>query len=141
MFLNDLSDQQKKMFMALAKRMVLADWRLEPHEKAAIDRVEEELGASLDVDPKDLMSNDNLSVLDNQRAKRIVMYELMVLAHADLKIDSSERHVFDDLAEELAIPDDVMRLLESLSLDGFSIARVNGDDTGHRAKVDEALNG
>lgn len=141
MFLNDLSDQQKKMFMALAKRMVLADWRLEPHEKAAIDRVEDELGESLDVDPKDLMSNDNLSILDTQRVKRIVMYELMVLAHADLKIDSSERHVFDDLAEELSIPKTVMDVLEALALDGFSIARVNGDDSRHRALVSDTLDG
>ena len=40
MFLKELSGEQRRMFMALAKRMVLADWRLEPHEQAAIDRVE-----------------------------------------------------------------------------------------------------
>lgn len=139
MFLNELSDPQKKMFMALAKRMVLADWRLEEHEKAAIERVETELGQSLAVDPKDLMSNDNLSVLDTPRAKRIVLYELLVLAQADLKIDASERHVFDDLADELKISQDHMDQLEVLSADGYSLMLVNAADGAHRASVNEIL--
>ncbi|MEC9266652.1 MAG: hypothetical protein VX464_11385 [Pseudomonadota bacterium] len=139
MFLNELSDPQKKMFMALAKRMVLADWRLEEHEKAAIERVEAELGQSLAVDPKDLMTNDNLSVLDTPRAKRIVLYELLVLAQADLKIDASERHVFDDLADELKISQDQMDQLEVLSADGYSLMLVNAADDAHRASVNEIL--
>lgn len=139
MFLNELSDPQKKMFMALAKRMVLADWRLEDHEKAAIERVEAELGQSLDVDPKDLMTNDNLTVLDTPRAKRIVLYELLVLAQADLKIDASERHVFDDLGDELKISQDIMDRLEALSADGYSLMLVNAADEGHRASVNEVL--
>ncbi|MDW3208053.1 MAG: hypothetical protein R8L07_21155 [Alphaproteobacteria bacterium] len=139
MFLNELSDPQKKMFMALAKRMVLADWRLEDHEKAAIERVEAELGQSLDVDPKDLMTNDNLTVLDTPRAKRIVLYELLVLAQADLKIDASERHVFDDLGDELKISQDIMDRLEALSADGYSLMLVNAADESHRASVNEVL--
>lgn len=139
MFLNELSDPQKKMFMALAKRMVLADWRLEDHEKAAIERVEAELGQSLDVDPKDLMTNDNLVVLDTPRAKRIVLYELLVLAQADLKIDNSERHVFDDLADELKISQEHMDQLEALSADGYSLLLVNAADEEHRASVNAIL--
>ncbi|NMM44314.1 hypothetical protein HH303_07480 [Rhodospirillaceae bacterium KN72] len=139
MFLNELTDPQKKMFMALAKRMVLADWQLEEHEKTAIARVEAELGQSLDVDPQDLMSNDNLTVLDTDRARRIVYYELLVLAHADLKIDASERHVFDDLAVELKISQQIMNQLETLSADGYSLMLVNGRDDDHRAAVDAVL--
>lgn len=139
MFLKELSDQQQRMFMALAKRMVLADWLLEEHEKEAIARVETELGKSLDVDPKDLMTNDNLHILDTKRVKMVVMYELMVLAQADLKIDASERHVFDDLADELKISQQEMDVLETLSIDGFSIITVNGADDAHREKVDAVL--
>lgn len=139
MFLKELNESQQKMFMALAKRMVLADWQLEDHEKDAIERVESELGHSLDVDPKDLMSNDNLSILDTARVKRLVLYELLVLAQADLKIDASERHVFDDLADELRVSQQDMDKLEALSIDGFSIITVNGSDDAHREKVNAVL--
>lgn len=139
MFLSELSTPQKKMFMALAKRMVLADWRLEEHEKDAIARVEAELGHSLDVETKDLMSNDNLPVLDTDRARRIVFYELMVLAQADLKIDSSERHVFDDLADEMKLSQEVMEKLEALSVDGYALASVGASDGHHREAVSAVL--
>lgn len=141
MFLNELSEPQKKMFMALAKRLVLADWRLEPHEVEAIERVEGELGYSLDIDPKDLMSNDNLKVLDTDAAKRIAIYELLVLALADLKVDQSERHVFNDLASEMGIDDDIMDRLEALSQDGYSLITVGGNDEHHRAAVREVIDG
>lgn len=139
MFLSELSESQKSMFMALAKRLVLADWRLEEHEKEAILRVEAELGHSLQAETRDLMSNDNLHVLDTPRAKRIVLYELMVLAQADLKIDSSERHVFDDLADELKVSEDVMARLEALSVDGYALASVHGSDGHHRDAVNAVL--
>jgi len=141
MFLSELSDSQKKMFMALAKRMVLADWKFEPHEVEAIERAEAELGQSLDVDPKDLMTNDNLPVLDTPAVQKMVLYELMVLALADLRIDQSERHVFDDLAHELGIDKDTMDKLEALSQDGFSLVTVGGNDDHHREKVLSLING
>jgi hypothetical protein len=141
MFLAELTEAQKSMFMALAKRLVLADWRLEEHEKDAIARVEAELGHSLRAETKDLMSNDNLPVLDTPRARRIVLYELLVLAQADLKIDSSERHVFDDLADELKISDDDMERLEALSVDGYALASVKGADGHHREAVNAVLDG
>lgn len=139
MFLNELSEPQKKMFMALAKRMVLADWQMEQHEHDAIERVEAELGHPLKVETQDLMSNDNLQSLDTDRAKRIVYYELLVLAHADLKIDSSERHVFDDLADEMKIHQTITAKLEALAVDGFAIASVGGADDAHRAAVTAVL--
>lgn len=139
MFLNELNAAQQSVFMGLAKRLVLADWRLEEHEKDAIARVEAELGHSLRAETKDLISNDNLTVLDTPRAKNIVLYELLVLAQADLKIDGSERHIFDDLADELKIPDAVMQRLEALSVDGYALASVNGADGDHRAAVSAIL--
>ncbi len=135
MFLKELSGEQRRMFMALAKRMVLADWRLEPHEQAAIDRVEAELGQSLSVEAKDLLSNDHLGVLTSRKARRIVMYELLILAQADLTIDSTERYVFDDLAKELKIDAETMAKLEELSLTGHALATAGNDDAPHRQDV------
>lgn len=135
MFLKELTEDQQKIFMALAKRTVLADWRLEDHEKEAIARVEAELGKSFEVEARDLLTNDNLVVLDSNATRRIAMYELMVMAQADLKIDASERHIFDDLADELKIDQATMDTLEELSVDGYSLIMVNGNDTEHRAKV------
>ena len=139
MFLSELNPAQVKMFQALAKRMVLADWQLEPHEKEAIERVEAELGHPLDVEAKDLMSNDNLVTLNTPAARKIVIYELMVLAQADLRIDESERHVFNDLAEELDIDAQTMDTLESLSEDGYALLVSKGDMEAHKAKVRAVL--
>ena len=139
MFLSELNEAQAKMFQALAKRLVLADWQLEPHEKDAIARVEAELGHPLTVEAKDLMSNDNLAVLDTPLARKIVIYELMVLAQADLRIDESERHVFDDLAEELEIDISVMDQLASLSEDGYASLVAHSDLEAHRLKVRAVL--
>lgn len=141
MFLQELTHPQRRMFMALAKRMVLADWKLEQHEQDAIDRVEAELGESLTVEAKDLLSNDNLHVLDTDRSRRIVVYELLVLAQADLQIDDAERHVFNDLAQNLNIPKPVMTALESLSESGYALILTKADDTGHRAKVESVIGG
>ncbi|HAE02846.1 MAG TPA: hypothetical protein DCL95_16030 [Rhodospirillaceae bacterium] len=135
MFLKELSVEQRRMFMALAKRMVLADWKLEPHEQAAIDRVEAELGQSLSVEAKDLLSNDNLGVLTSRKARRIVMYELLVLAQADLTIDSTERYVFDDLAKELKIEPQTMSKLEELSVTGHALLAAGNNDDLHREQV------
>ncbi|MDF1748752.1 MAG: hypothetical protein P1V34_07755 [Alphaproteobacteria bacterium] len=135
MFLKELAVEQRRMFMALAKRMVLADWRLEPHEQAAIDRVEAELGESLSVEAKDLLSNDNLGVLTSRKARRIVMYELLVLAQADLTIDQTERYVFDDLAKELKIDSQTMARLEDLSVTGHALLAAGSNDNQHRDHV------
>lgn len=135
MFLRKLSEPQAKMFQALAKRLVLADWQLEPHEQAAIERVEAELGHPLSVEAKDMMSNDNLSALDTAQSRKIVVYELLVLAQADLKIDESERHVFNDLADELSIDTETMQTLEALSVEGYSLLVANNSTEAHRTKV------
>jgi len=68
MFLSELSDSQKKMFMALAKRMVLADWKFEPHEVEAIERAEAELGQSLDVQSAWSWPTGNLSLTRSKRS-------------------------------------------------------------------------
>jgi len=87
------------------------------------------------------MTNDNLPVLDTPAVQKMVLYELMVLALADLRIDQSERHVFDDLAHELGIDKDTMDKLEALSQDGFSLVTVGGNDDHHREKVLSLING
>ena len=63
------------------------------------------------------------------------MYELLVLAQADLTIDSTERYVFDDLAKELKIEPQTMAKLEELSLTGHALATAGNDDAPHRQDV------
>lgn len=135
MFLRELTHDQRRLFMALAKRLVLADWQLEPHEQAAIDRVESELGESFTVDARDLLSNDNLSLLDTPKARRIVLYELLVLAQADLTIDKSERHIFTDLSDELKVDTKTMETLEALSEIGHALLAAGNNDDLHRDEV------
>ena len=63
------------------------------------------------------------------------MYELLVLAQADLTIDSTERYVFDDLAKELKIEPQTMSKLEELSVTGHALLAAGNNDDLHREQV------
>lgn len=127
MFLKDLDQTQREVFAALAQRIVLADWELAAGEEAALDAVRAQIG---EIKPQagDIFGNDRIGCFTDDRTKRGVLYELLLLTHADQDLHDSERHALMDLTKEFGIESSVFNRLNELA-ERHARAIADGVDT------------
>ncbi|MEK9753706.1 MAG: hypothetical protein VW338_10935 [Rhodospirillaceae bacterium] len=83
MFLWRLNDPQRRIFMALATRMAMADAKVPPEEVRLLD----DFAASLDTDIKSsgeaIFANPDLSAFDTHESRTIMVLGALAVALSD----------------------------------------------------------
>ncbi len=114
MFLKNLNQEQKEMFVALGQRIVLADWVLDDGEETALQAIRAQIG-DIKPQPGDIFSNDRISVFDTEDVKRGVIYELLLLVHADLDVNEAESHALGNLTKDMGLDPQVVEGLDAIA--------------------------
>ncbi len=114
MFLKNLNQEQKEMFVALGQRIVLADWVLDDGEETALQAIRAQIG-DIKPQPGDIFSNDRISVFDTEEIKRGVIYELLLLVHADLEVNEGETHALGNLTKDMELDPQVVEELDAIA--------------------------
>lgn len=98
MFLNNLTLEQKKAFLAIAMKIIGADGVLEPRERTAIENMRFEMGLWNDTDLPSGYIEDIAKYFDTRKSRVVVMLEAVALAYADESMAGSERKILRELA-------------------------------------------
>jgi hypothetical protein len=83
MFLNRLTVEQKKAFLAIAMKIVSADRRLEPKERQAIEAIRFEMGLWTETDIPRGSIEELAKPFDTRQSQVILMLEGIALALTD----------------------------------------------------------
>ncbi|MGB0695852.1 MAG: hypothetical protein ACPGOY_09390 [Rhodospirillaceae bacterium] len=132
MQLKDFTDQQNTVLFGLAVRLTLADDTVPLGEDRRIAQLRERIGLDLKADMNDIYSDSNVGLFDSPPARRRVLYELLLLAHADQRLDPRELMVIDGLSKAMSVPAEEVALLKSLAEEESDIDR-NGATAQQRA--------
>jgi hypothetical protein len=112
MFLNMLSDDEKRAFALLAEKMIEADGIVVGSEAAALAALEGEMGVSRD-DAARRPVEELASVFQNRRSKTVVLLELMGLGFSDTHFSVNEQSIVSQAATAMGFSPAELEELEA----------------------------
>lgn len=120
MFLHLMRDENKKLFLALTKALCHSDGHFSDDEKEMLAVYCKEMGISDDGAETvsayaDLM--DQLAAESDAREKKIIVFELLGLAHVDKDFSEDERRFVDELRDAFGMEADDITRAEQLIRD------------------------
>ena len=128
MFLNLLNDAQKRAFLAMATKVVMADGGVVPQEDVTLDIRRAEMGENITAPPDQIFGPSDTDVFDTRRSQTVALLELYVLAYSDTKFHPDERPILDDLRKAWGFGDDEVAEIEAwaqrqapLSVDAWAL--------------------
>jgi len=98
MFLNSLTQEQKKNFLAIAMRIIGADGILETRERQKIETMRYEMGLYNETDLPKGDIEDIAKTFDTRKSRVTVMLEGIALAYADEDLGGEEQKILRALA-------------------------------------------
>jgi uncharacterized tellurite resistance protein B-like protein len=98
MFLNSLTQEQKKAFLAIAMKIIGADGILEPRERSMIEAMRYEMGLWDETDLPKGEIEDIAKPFDTRKSRVISMLEGIGLAYADEDLGEEEQKILRALA-------------------------------------------
>jgi hypothetical protein len=111
-FLNLLSDDEKRAFAVLAERMISADGIVVGREAATVAALKAEMGVEPTTEDAARETDELAGVFDSQRSKTVVLLELMGLGYSDTSYSMDERSMVVALAEAMGVADGELARLE-----------------------------
>ncbi len=126
MFLRQLSDDERAAFDTLAHRLVASDGGLARQEEELLSQIRFELGFSQErpVDDRDV---DALAeVFAEARSRRIVLLELLGIAHVDHEFHAAEGELVRRLAKKFSVSETELLTLENWTLRMMSMVSEAG---------------
>ena len=129
MFRGLMTEEQKKAFLAMAVKVVMADGKVVPEEGALMDLLLHEFGGKHLASGNEIMGKPNMAVFTDRRSQVICLMELFVLAFSDKRLAIQEVEVLiQEIASEFDLSDKDIRAIHDwavrqapLSLEAWGI--------------------
>lgn len=112
MFLNSLSKEQQKAFLAIAMKIIGADGILEPRERMTIEAMRYEMGLFSETDLPKGELEDIVKPLDTRKSRAITMLESIGVAYADENLGAEEQKILRALALLFELPEEEASAME-----------------------------
>ncbi len=117
MFLNQLNNEERRIFLKLAIAVIKADGKLEEKEKLFVAEYSREMGVTdydLNENIEPLGLAEKIGKSSTDAVKRIFLLELVALANADGEFAESEKSLILSLLQKFGLTEN--QLNESLKL-------------------------
>ncbi len=98
MFLNSLTDEQKKSFLAIAKKIIGANGILDTRERQMIEAMRYEMGLWDETDMPKGYIEDLAKPFDTRQSRVILLLESIALTYADEEFSGEEKKILRELA-------------------------------------------
>lgn len=98
MFLNQLSDEQKKTFLALANKLMMADGQIDPREETLFMSMRQEMGLWQEFRLPQGSVEELAARFPDRKSRGVVMLELLGLVYADDRFQAQEQKLLRGLA-------------------------------------------
>ncbi|NNF57483.1 MAG: hypothetical protein HKN04_04510 [Rhodothermaceae bacterium] len=106
MFLHELTTEQQRAFLILARQVMAADERLAMQEVERLEALYRETGLPAETAAGPDAVGDMNYLFASPRVRAVVLLELLLVAHADDDLDPRENAVIRDVAERMEVYDD-----------------------------------
>lgn len=120
MFLNQLNQQEKEIFLKLAIAVIRADKKIEENEKKYIAEYAHEMNIQsydLNIDVDDNALCKNIIENSSDAIKRIFLVELTACAYSDGRFDKEEKSLISSITSDLGLNEnelsECVKLLET----------------------------
>jgi hypothetical protein len=113
MFLNRLTVEQKKSFLAIAMKIVGADRHLDPKERRTIEGMRFEMGIWTETDIPRGTIEELARPFDTRRSQVILMLEGIALALVDEEFHGEEKKILRALALIFGFPEKEATTMEN----------------------------
>jgi len=98
MFLNRLTIEQKKAFLALALKIIAADGQLDNRERQAIEAMRYEMGLWTDTDLPVGSVETIANAFNSQESRAVALIESIAIAYSDQEMAEEEKQIIRELA-------------------------------------------
>ena len=105
MYLNELSDAQKRAFLVLASRITQADGEDSADESDALETVCAEMEIPFEFDQRAVLGDLDVAMFDSHRARVIAALELMRFLYADDYVHEAEVAEIHAICHALRFPE------------------------------------
>ena len=103
MFLHELSSDQRRAFLVLARQVIDADRRLAIQEVERLDRLYVEAGVEAEHADAPSAVGDLNVLFSSDRSRVVVLLDLLLVAYADGRLHEREIAAIRDLAARLQV--------------------------------------
>lgn len=100
-----LTEDEKKIFLALAYKVALADHWVPHPEGEFMDRLIEDIRVKDQVRAEDVIGMPDLAAIKGRRSRAIVVMDLICLAYSDANYHANESAVLRDVSASLGFSD------------------------------------
>lgn len=112
MFAKSLTIEQKKVLIALAYRIMVADYQIRLDESDLMSALENELAVEDLLTDDEVRAPPNLALLDTREARVGVMLKLFAVAHSDSEMHESEWRKLRDYGRQMGFDDDAIARMD-----------------------------
>lgn len=113
MFLNELSEQQKKAFICLAHDVVVSDGVLTSGEQLMMDQLRREIGLTEDFEPHYIPTDGVDAIFDTRPARIAVIINLIRLGYADGAFEIEEQFLLKEICELFEVSEQQFSSIEN----------------------------
>ena len=103
MFLHELTTEQKRAFLVLARQVIAADERLAMQEVERLEALYREADVPAETSAAPDVVGDVNYMFDTPRARAVVLLELLLVAYADGDFDARENQTIQDAAKAMGL--------------------------------------
>ncbi len=106
MFLEILTEPQKKSFLVLASRVTMADGEDSAEELEALSDLGREMGIRADIDMKAALADIDVQAFDTHKSRVVAALELLRLAYADAYVHEAEVVEVRNICTAMGFPEE-----------------------------------
>ena len=121
MFIQNLNDEQKAVFLHLAERLISIDGKITEEETSRMKVMRSNIGTS--VVSQACSVNDLAKIFNSKRSQGSTLLELIGLAYADLDFDPAEKSLLEEIAHAIKISHDELEDMISLVVRQLHLAK------------------
>jgi uncharacterized tellurite resistance protein B-like protein len=106
MFLNHLSQNEKKAFLTLAKEFILVDGELSPEEEDLVAIMKSEMGIQEGFPEGEKSRQDLFKMFENKKSRMAALIEMQGLGYANMEYHIQEKAFVKEMAESFGITEE-----------------------------------
>ena len=113
MWLNALTDQQRRTLLGLAHNVVVSDGLLDPNEEFMLDAFKREMDLSPRIEA-DYVELDGIEkIFSTRRSRAIALLNLLRLSYVDGAFEIEEECVLKEVSRAFGLPDSEFQLMDN----------------------------
>jgi uncharacterized tellurite resistance protein B-like protein len=112
MFLNNLSDEEKKAFLTLAKEFILVDGELSPEEEDLVRVMKAEMNIEEGYPEGQMTRQQLFKKFDSRRSQVSAIIEMQGLGYANMEYHTQEKAFVQEMADTFGISDEELNVID-----------------------------